>query len=525
MDWYPLVKKLLGSNVASSEDLAGFKRRVAKEFNLPIISNNTILRAYRQLIKAGRLPVSAPLLNTLRRRKIRTLSGVAVITALTKPYPCPGKCVYCPAEDQMPKSYLVSEPAAQRAFRAKFDPHRQVKTRIATLQANGHATDKIELIVLGGTWSAYPAAYQTQFIKRCFDAANGKIAPSLSAAQKRNERSKNRIIGLTIETRPDFITPEEIRRLRELGVTRVQIGVQTTDDRILKLVKRGHDVETITKATKLLREAGLKINYHLMPGLPGATPAKDIKTFREVFTDPRFKPDFLKLYPTVVLKNSPLYRLWKRGKYKPYSERQLMSLIPKLKALVPRWVRIERLVRDIPGPDIVAGSRLTNLRQVLNERGVICQCIRCREARASQVKPSQAELFVEKYRAAAGDEYFISFEDKTRKKLYAFLRLRLPNNSPVGEIGQSRLQQLLPVLKNAALIRELHTYGQMIPVGRTDKKAVQHLGFGKRLMLKAERLARQKGYKKIAVISGIGVREYYRKIGYKLRDTYMVKQL
>ncbi|MFA5107648.1 MAG: tRNA uridine(34) 5-carboxymethylaminomethyl modification radical SAM/GNAT enzyme Elp3 [Patescibacteria group bacterium] len=525
MDLAPVIKKLIAANLETPDDLARFKRWVAKKFSLTLPSHHTLLQAYRQFIHQQGRPEDPVIIALLRRRKIRTLSGVAVITVLTKPYPCPGQCIYCPAEARMPKSYLASEPAAQRALSHHFDPFRQVQARLRTLQANGHPTDKIELIILGGTWSAYLKRYQAWFVKRCFDAANEKNEPSLADAQKRNEKTDNRIIGLTIETRPDFVTAEEIVRLRELGVTRVQIGVQTTDEKILKYIKRGHDLATVSRATALLRNAGFKINYHLMPGLPGATPAKDVRVFRRVFTDERFKPDYLKLYPTVVLKHSPLYRLWQRKKYRPYTEKQLLSLIPKLKALVPRWVRLERLVRDIPGPDIAAGSTVTNLRQVLHERGVVCHCIRCREARAAQANSTQAKLWTEKYSAAGGTEYFISFEDRARKRLYAFIRLRLPDVPCAGGDAQLRLHKPLPVLRGAALIRELHTYGQMLPLRRGHERAVQHLGFGKRLMREAENLAKEHGYKRIAVISGIGVRGYYRKLGYRLQETYMVKNI
>ncbi|MBU0707408.1 tRNA uridine(34) 5-carboxymethylaminomethyl modification radical SAM/GNAT enzyme Elp3 [Patescibacteria group bacterium] len=520
MDITPLIKNLLKTRLDNQEDLAKFKRKTAKQSGLSVISNNTILRAYRQFIKSQGLPAKPKLLELLRLRKIRTLSGVAVVTVLTKPYHCPGKCIYCPSEAHMPKSYLSSEPAAQRAVLNKFDPRRQTKTRLDALKINGHPIDKIELIILGGTWSAYPRAYQKQFVKRCFDAANGRASKSLLAAQKLNEKTNNRIIGLTVETRPDEITPREIKWMRELGVTRVQIGVQTIDDKILKIIKRGHDTKTVIQATKLLKDAGLKINYHLMPGLPNSTPLKDRQVFYSVFNDPKFKPDFIKLYPTLVLKNSILYKWWKQGKYKPYSAKQLMGLIPKLKKIVPRWVRIERLIRDIPGPDIKAGSKLTNLRQVLQEQGVKCKCIRCREARNSKVKLSQTKLFVEKYNASGGTEYFISFEDKKHEKLYAFIRLRLPLNS------SPEIIKFFPILKDSALIRELHTYGQLIGLKKKVSRAgVQHLGFGKRLMKEAERIARENGYKKIAVISGIGVREYYRKLGYKLQDTYMIKDI
>lgn len=520
MNLIPVIKNLIRANIQTPDDLVRWKRKIAKDLKLTVLPNHTLLQAYRQFQKSHSRPISPAIINLLRRRKIRTLSGVAVITVLTKPHPCPGHCIYCPTESKMPKSYLASEPAAQRAWLTKFDPYRQTQTRLKTLQNNGHPTDKIELIVLGGTWSAYPKKYQTWFVKRCFDAANGKTSKTLTKAQKINEKTTNRIIGLTIETRPDYINPEEIISLRELGVTRVQIGVQTVDDKILKLVKRGHDTATVAKATQLMKNAGLKINYHIMPGLPGSTPKKDKEVFQTIFNNARFKPDYIKLYPTLVLKNSVLYRWWQQGKYQPYSEKKLLNLIPELKKLVPYWVRIERLIRDIPGPDIAAGSKATNLRQMLEQKGVVCRCIRCREARAKKIEQTQVKLFIEKYQASEGTEYFISYENIARTKLYAFARLRLPDKKIVSDDGH----HCLPVLKDSALIRELHTYGQLIPLKKKGR-AVQHIGFGKKLMSQAEIIAKQNGFTKIAVISGIGVREYYRKLGYRLQQTYMTKSL
>lgn len=526
MDAQLLVKELARRPIRSAEDLSAAKRRLAKRFGIALPAHHTLLAGYRQLLKAGLIQPNPILVNLLRRRKIRTLSGVAVITVLTKPYACPGKCIYCPTEDRMPKSYIASEPAAQRALLNEFDPWKQVETRLAALHANGHATDKIELIVLGGTWSAYPKAYQTWFIKRCFDAANGRTAKSLTEAHKRNETATNRIIGLTLETRPDHITPAEVRRLRDLGGTRIQIGVQSTHDDVLKLTQRGHSMKEVHEATRLLKDAGFKINYHLMPGLPGSTFKKDIEDFDTVFNDPALKPDFIKLYPTVVVKTAVLYYWWRKGWYKPYTQKQLMKLIPELKKRVPRWVRIERLIRDIPGNDIVAGNLATNLRQILQQQGVVCQCIRCREARASAVKFSATKLWRDEYETTGAREIFLSYEDKRREKLFAFCRLRLPNPlTPVAEDGHlPLLRKFFPTLQGAALIRELHTYGQMIPI-KSRKSAVQNIGFGKRLMLEAERIAKKNGYSKLAVISGIGVREYYRKLGYHLEDTYMVKRL
>ncbi len=496
----------------NEDKLRHAKRTLAKKYNTTIIANSAILQKYRILHKGKQDPI---LVKILRKRDIRTLSGIAPVTVLTKAYPCPGKCVYCPAPVGMPKSYIVSEPAAQRAFKLKFNPYQQVKKRIETLEFNGHSAEKIELIVLGGTWSYYPKHYREWFIKRCFDGANGKISKNLSQAQKLNETAKHRIIGLSLETRPDYVDEKELLHMRSLGCTHVQIGVQTTHQEILDYIKRDDTLENIARATGLLRSFGFKITYHLMPGLPGSTPKKDLDIFKQVFSDPRFQPDMLKIYPCVVVKNSLLYRWHKQGKFKPYSEKQLTGLLVKIKKIIPPYVRINRLIRDIPGPDIVAGNRITNLRQLLQEQGVECKCIRCREVRGETYSSKDTRLVKRSYKAGDGTEYFISFESKNRKKLFAFVRLWLP---------LKKNEQSIPFDNTTALIRELHTYGELIPVGSRGK-AVQHGGLGKRLMKEAEQIAKLKGYSQIAVISGIGVRQYYRKLGYTLKDTYMIKKL
>ena len=503
-------------------DLRQAKRQLAKQYRTTIIANSVILKKLREVYRTKKAERGKKreknrglegLIRLLRKREIRTLSGIAPLTVLTKPYPCPGRCIYCPAPKGMPKSYIATEPAAQRAFRLKFDPYKQVKARIKAYEDNGHSADKIELIVLGGTWSFYPKRYQEWFIKRCFEGAINRPAKSLAEAQKRNEKAKHRIIGLSLETRPDYVNVEELWRMRQLGCTHVQIGVQTLHQDILDLIKRDDTLENIARATALLRDFGFKITYHLMPGLPGSTPQKDLAVFKKVFSDPRFQPDMLKIYPCVVTKNSILYQWYKKGKYKPYSDRVLTNLIIRIKKVIPPYVRINRLIRDFPGPEIVAGNLVTNLRQILHEQGVECQCIRCREARKALVKEKDIKLVKRVYRAGQGTEYFISFESKDKKKLYAFVRLRLP---------EGRADRVFE--EKTALIRELHTYGELIPVG-SKRKAVQHIGLGKRLMQEVEKLARKKGYKKIAVIAGIGVREYYRKMGYKLEKTYMVKNI
>ena len=565
-----IVKNLVKSRIKTRANLVNVKRQLSNSLKISPPLNSELLKTYRRLLKKKKMKQDKILEQLLRKREIRTLSGVAVITVITKPYPCPGKCLYCPGESGMPKSYLSNEPAVMRAILTKFDPFRQVTVRLKALENNGHNTEKVELIVLGGSWSAYPKNYQTNFIKRCFEALNGKVAKNLAQAQKRNERAKNRCIGLTLETRPDMITTEEIKRLRQLGCTRVELGVQSIYDPILKLNKRGHTVKQVAEATKLLKMAGFKVMYHLMPNLPGSTPAKDLKMFRELFSQPDFQPDLLKIYPCIVTKDAPLYRFFKQHKYKPYTEKQLKNLLIKIKQTVPYYVRITRLIRDIPAESIVAGNKITNLRQIIQNEiqntSKACKCIRCREAGhqfqnskfnlpAGKAGIKNLKLFIDKYKASDGLEYFLSYESKNRKVLYAFLRLRI-NPAPFFEVlnlkeriypislhARSKLRGIrercginddistnfIPELKGAALIRELHTYGQITPIGM--KGEVQHLGLGKKLMIEAEKIVKTLNQvqgdkiKKIAVISGIGVRQYYQKLGYQLEGSYLTKKL
>ena len=515
-----LLQIVLEKNPKTHNKLNKIKRKFARDEKIStMVTNSEILMLYQKMIVKDEVKNNPALRALLKKRAIRTLSGVAPIAVLTKSYPCPGKCAFCPTEAQMPKSYLSNEPAVMRAILTKFDPYKQVSVRIKALEENGHETDKIELIVMGGTWSCLPKPYQINYIKRCFDACNRKTSKTLQQAQKLNETAKHRIVGLTLETRPDYITKQEIKRYREIGCTKVEIGIQITDNKILKLNKRGHGTKEIIEATKLLKNAGFKVAYHMMPNLPGSTPKKDFETFKELFSNPDFQPDMLKIYPCVVVKGSELYKWWKAGKYKPYSNKQLVDLLIKIKLLIPDHVRIIRLIRDIPKESIEAGNIVSNLRQYLQAelkaQKKYCKCIRCREARTNITAAKNSKLFIKKYKTNGGTEYFLQYASKNRRTLYAFLRLRLPEKK----------DHYIPELKNAALIREIHTYGQLVPISQKQQKAVQHLGFGKKLMKEAENIAKMRGYDKMAVISGIGVRAYYRKLDYNLQGTYMVKKL
>ncbi|MFH1838593.1 MAG: tRNA uridine(34) 5-carboxymethylaminomethyl modification radical SAM/GNAT enzyme Elp3 [Candidatus Kuenenbacteria bacterium] len=518
-----IIKKIIKLKPKNHLEFSKIKRKVCGEFKVAPISNSDLFETYQKLLNKKEISKQIWLENFFKKHPIRTLSGVAVIAILTKPYPCPGKCLYCPTEKKIPKSYLSNEPAVMRAVLCKFDPYKQVQTRIKSLEATGHPVDKIELIIMGGTWSYFPKQYQTWFIKKCFEALNNqnnnfKKQLTLEKLQKNNEKAKHRCVALTLETRPDFVNLKEIKRMRKLGCTKVELGVQTLDDSILQLNIRGHKIEQIIQATKLLKDAGFKVCYHMMPNLLGATPKKDFEIFKKLFNNQNFKPDLLKIYPCVVTKNSKLYTLWKQKKFKPYSTQQLINLLIKIKSIIPRYVRIIRIIRDIPSNSVEAGNKISNLREIVQQemekKGLKCLCIRCRQIKNQEkIKNQKLKLFIEKYEASKGMEYFLSFEDLERKNLYAFLRLRI--------LRKSNKQFL--VLKNCAIIREVHTYGQAVEIGEKDKKAIQHFGLGKKLIAEAEKIVQNFGIKKIAVISGIGVREYYRKLGYGLQDEYMVK--
>jgi elongator complex protein 3 len=533
-----LNKKIIRAIIAQkpTDDLSLMRanRIASRKFNVAPLPKRQIAQIYDALIKQGQLKPDPKLSQLLKVRAVRTLSGVAPITVLTKPFHCPGECIYCPNEPGMPKSYLSNEPAAMRAKALNFDPFKQVQYRLKAMIANGHSPEKIELLVLGGTWSAYPKKYQTWFIKRCFEGANylqyenkqipkTKISHTLQQTQKINEKAKYRVIGITLETRPDWVTEVEIKNLRELGCTRVQLGAQILDDKILKLIKRGHTIEDLARATKLLKDSAFKIDYHIMPNLPGATVAKDIKTVEKIFNDERFKPDQIKIYPTIVNEYAPLFKWYKDKIYKPYPHQKLVDLMIKLKTIVPYYCRINRLIRDIPEESIVAGNTVTNLRQLLEvelkKRDIKCKCIRCREVRGrietnnyTSLKP---KLFIEKYLSNGGTEYFISYESPKRDILYAFVRLRIPGKNE---------KIIFPELANAGLIRELHTYGALQTLG-IESQATQHKGLGKQLMAEAEKIIKKNKLSKVAVISGVGVRGYYKKIGYKLEGTYMTKKI
>jgi elongator complex protein 3 len=492
-----------------------------------------LVLGYQQLAAAGELPFERWMLRRLQLKPIRTSSGVAPVTVLTEPAGCPGRCIFCPDAAGMPKSYLPNEPGARRAAQCGFDPYLQVRTRLDTFETMGHTADKVELLILGGTWSAYPRSYREWFVQRCLDAMNCRQeAPScpasatLAEAQARNESALHRNVGLVVETRPDWVTPKEVYHLRQLGVTKVQLGVQSLDDRILAVNQRGHDVTAVRRAVGLLRGAGFKLHLHWMPNLLGATPESDREDFARLWSDPALRPDELKIYPCSIIEGTELYRRWRAGEYRPYTDEELVRLVADCKATIPSYCRVNRVFRDIPADDIVAGSKRSNLRQLVHEHmrshGQSCQCIRCREIRGTTVSDGDLHLVLHCYETEIGQEQFLSYET-SGGKLAGFLRLSLPVIRTAGDSGEtSEMWSLLPEIAGLAMIRELHVYGPALGIGKPSTGEAQHLGLGRRLVAEAMVRAKAAGFDRIAVISAIGTRRYYEGLGFQREGLYMI---
>jgi len=441
---------------------------------------------------------------------------------MSRPAPCPGHCVYCPDFPDTPRSYTPHSPAVMRAAACGYDPAEQVRLRLKALADMGHPTDKVEFIVMGGTFLATPSDYQDGFIKACFDALNGSRSETLEEGQRVNETAAHRAIGLCIETRPDVCGEAEIRRMIGWGATRVELGVQTLDDEIFRIVNRGHTVRDIVAATAGLRRAGLKVHYHWMPGLPGSTPENDLTLTKELFNSPDFRPDGLKIYPTMVVENTELERWQKDGRYQPFRDEIMTALIAEMKTAVPPYVRISRVLRDIPAEYIRGGlknSMRDGVLQHLAEQGTFCRCIRCREYGHRQRKGfliGQPKLRRLDYEASGGREIFLSYEDDAGT-LFGMLRLRCQNANSVN---------LRSTNGKIALIRELHVYGPELELGERNDVSAQHRGFGRSLVAEAERIAVEEcGAGCIAVLSGVGARLYYGEVGYVFGSGYMIKDL
>jgi len=505
-----IIEDIVSGEIQTSDELQKAKMKYCKEFNISELPKNSSLLKYVEKMEGiDREDV----VSVLQRKPARKKSGVTVIACMTSPAECPhGKCLMCPGgpddNSPSPQSYTGNEPAALRAERNDFDPKKQVEDRLRQYEAIGHKTDKVDLIVMGGTFPARDWEYQKRFVKGCLDGLNGRPSKSLEEAKKINETADIRCIGLTIETRPDYCKSPHLKRMLELGATRVEMGVQSLRDEILEKIDRGHDVADTVEATRTAKEMGFKVCYHMMPGLPGSEPQEDLDEFKRLFTDTRFRPDLLKIYPTLVVEGTELYEMWKNDEYTPLKTEEASKLVAEMKSSVPPYVRIQRVQRDIPTPFVEAGIMKSNLRQYarnsLKEKDLTCRCIRCREAghQGIDIPPENIELKSLEYQASDGTEVFLELGDGTNLVGYARLRI---------------CEDHLPI------IRELKVVGTMTPVKDLGKR-FQHQGYGKLLVQECENLASE-GSDKLRVISGVGAREYYRKLDYRLEGHYMVKKL
>ncbi len=550
--------ELLSLHKINSKKIQQLLRQFPRNNN-SLYARDELLRDYDYYSQNGLVTFKKEIADELRLKPTRSISGVTPVSLLTKPYPCPGKCIFCPNDINMPKSYITSEPGAQRAARNAFDPYLQTYNRLLALQNIGHTVEKVELIILGGTWSSYPLNYRLWFLTRCFQALNDfphkddrpqkqsmlpddlqmQIAQNynqevkilddvngrdswedLFQQQQLNENAKCRNVGLVVETRPDVVNIMEIRNLRKMGVTKIQMGIQSLNNEILESNKRGTSIDIIKNAVNLCRRAGLKIHLHWMPNLYKATPEIDKADYLKIWE--LLQPDELKIYPTSVIKGTPLYDLYNKGEYKPYEAHELNDLLAYCLIHTPLYCRLSRVIRDIPSNQIAAGNKVTNLRQTIEQylinKGTPCRCIRCREIRGKKVNIADLQLNILEFKTNVGNEYFISYDLKSEDKVAGFLRLFLSDNNTIqGEIS--------PELNKAAIIREVHVYGKALGIGELSSDKAQHLGLGRRMIAKAEKIALNNGFNKICIISAIGTRAYYSKLGYNLEGTYMVKSL
>jgi len=514
-----LEEKEASGLVPTSKEIWKVKLEVCREYRLDLVPKNADVLAFISAENRKKFETR------LRRKSIRTVSGIAVVTIITKPFDCPhGTCTFCPGGVRFgtPQSYTKNSPASVFGMKRDFDPELQVSDLLHFLEGNGHDTSKVELILLGGTILAMPKEYQLDFVKKSYDALNSDAAPSLEGAMKLNESSRHRCVGLTIETKPDWCRKEDVDSLLTYGATRVEIGVQSLQEKVLKLANRGHTIADTLRAFQVARDSSFKIVAHMMPGLPGSDPDRDLEDLLTLIHDEKYKPDMLKIYPTLVVEGTSLYQLYKKGLYKPYNLDQLKEILCQFKREVPPWVRIMRIQREIPDDEIAVGEKAGNLRQlVLDEmalRGLECQCIRCREI--GHRKLGMEDIVVMNridYRSSGGDEIFLSYETEKSRTLHGFLRLRIPS----GEEHRPEIRDA-----KTSLVRELHVYGQVVPIGEQSKdpSQSQHRGLGTRLLQEAERISREEfSRSKILVISAAGTKEYYRKRGYRDDGAFVSK--
>jgi elongator complex protein 3 (tRNA carboxymethyluridine synthase) len=491
------------------------RARLASPNGRQSVSNLTFLKSLRPEERAR-------FAGAIVRKPTRSLSGVAVVAVMTAPARCPhGRCTYCPGgvEQRSPQSYTGEEPSALRGAQFRYDAEAIVRHRLATLEEIGHATAKVEVIVMGGTFPSRPRTYQRAVLKGIYDGLNGEPSASLEEARERNVLAARRLVGLTVETRPDWCDARVLPFLLDAGVTRVEIGVECLDDRVLRQVHREHGVAEVAAANRSARDRGLKIGYHMMLGLPGMDPTRDLAGFRRLWSEEAHRPDFLKIYPTLVLPGTGLHDEWAAGRYRPYDTETAAELLVAIKREVPRWVRIHRIQRDIPARLIADGVRTSNLRQLAVDRlraaGGRCRCLRCREPGRGATPPAEGfALTRADYRAAGGRESFLAFEHGPTDRCAAYLRLRFPSDRTEGGL-------------DGPVVRELKVVGRELPLGADPRTpdAYQHRGFGRSLLTEAEVAAQAEGFDRLYVISAVGTREYYAARGYRPSGPYLLKPL
>lgn len=543
-----IIDDIIEGKISTRRDLEVRKRQLCRELKLSRFMSNANILEYAS--EEEKELVS----DTLKKKPTRTKSGVAIVAVMCHPHKCPhGRCLYCPESDIAPPSYTGEEPAALRGRMFEYHPYVQCFNRLAQLKKIGHPIDKVELIIMGGTFPSRDLCYQEWFVSQCLKAMtdfglildnnaefeiNKKLIREfekdvvktyppndyvlIEDIQLANENSKVRCVGMTFETRPDYCKKEHINRMLDFGVTRVELGVQTLSDKLYEKVKRGHTIADVIESNQLLRDSAIKVAMHMMPGL-FVRQKEDLKMFKQLFSDENFKPDMLKIYPCLVTKGSEIYDMWQEGIYRPYNDEEAVDLIVEIKKILPKWVRTMRIQRDIPSTLIEAGVQKSNLGELvynkLDENHINCQCIRCREIGHKKTNENYAledfRLFKESYTACGGEETFISIEDKNEESIAGFLRFRIPSQNTFRP----------EITDKTALIRELHVYGNMIQIGDKNPSIGQHTGFGEKLLMEAENLAIDNDKDEIAIISGIGTRNYYRKFGYERKGPYMAKKL
>ena len=512
-----ITQNLLTINEPSKKQVKEEIKRICAKYSLERIPRN------HEILSMAKESEFDKLRKVLLKKPVKTASGVAVVALMPKPYACPhGRCTYCPGgiEFNSPNSYTGNEPSTLNAIENEYDPKLQITTKIDKLIAFGHDPSKMEIVIVGGTFLFMPKDYQENFIKSCYDALNGTDSKSLDEAKSNNEHATIRNVGFTIETKPDYCKKEHVDWMLDYGITRIEIGVQSLQNRVYDITNRGHNYNDVVESFQISKDAGYKLVAHMMPGLPTMTPEGDIADFKKLFSYPDLRPDMLKIYPSLVIENTPLYEEYKLGKYTPYSDEDMMRVLTEVMKDVPKWVRIMRVQREISPNEIIAGPKAGNLRQIvlqnLAKQGLSCKCIRSREIGLTKSNPEEKDIRLTRinYDSSGGKEVFLSFEDED-ESIYGFLRLRKPSNDAHRD-----------EVKDTCIVRELHVYGKSLKIGEKEENEIQHSGFGKKLMSEAEKISKEEfDAKKILVISAVGTREYYQKLGYSLYGPYMAKEL